>query len=525
SEEDLDFSGTPITMEGLHAAAPAKPDESIPPAIRRMMELKPLFSKADIQAEPSDGGLEPFVENGAALSGLEAVPEPLATEPVIEEGEALDLGEEELDEAGIMAAVAHEEAVAQEALDESDPDLLELRSSDELELTEVESLQGWNEGQPLSQGPEELTLESDENELVLTSLDTEEPAEAEPLEGGTDSGGSTQLELTSLEQQAMQAVLDASLEEPEGPPPPMPGTEEGADLLGGELNPPPLEPLAAEPAGAELAAVESPPAAEALGAESAMEEELPEELPGELDFAEAGLPPLEESQADLWSPPEPEPPAPEAPVAAAPAPTPPAAPAAAPTPGPMEAAVQEEPGYDLDTLSGDMTEFEAAFAELREEIAANPEGEHLDDLLRVERIKELIAGVEFTIPQHESSFARGMALYALPQGLRMDEAPRRPTREAAPAPVPSAEPLPEAPPVAEGPPEPAPVRVQIPVQAAPDTEPGAAPLEWEPGASLLDESAKARLSDVLDEIISLSVRQAVREEMPKVMERLVKEPS
>ena len=41
--------------------------------------------------------------------------------------------------------------------------------------------------------------------------------------------------------------------------------------------------------------------------------------------------------------------------------------------------------------------------------------------------------------------------------------------------------------------------------------------------SLLDEATRARLSQVLDEIISFSVRKAVREEMPRLMERMAKE--
>ena len=38
--------------------------------------------------------------------------------------------------------------------------------------------------------------------------------------------------------------------------------------------------------------------------------------------------------------------------------------------------------------------------------------------------------------------------------------------------------------------------------------------------SLLDPDIRAKLGQVLDEIISISVRKAVQEEMPKIMERL-----
>ena len=48
-----------------------------------------------------------------------------------------------------------------------------------------------------------------------------------------------------------------------------------------------------------------------------------------------------------------------------------------------------------------------------------------------------------------------------------------------------------------------------------------APMEG--SGSLLDEATKARLSQVLDEIISVSVRKAVREEMPRLMEQMARE--
>jgi hypothetical protein len=38
--------------------------------------------------------------------------------------------------------------------------------------------------------------------------------------------------------------------------------------------------------------------------------------------------------------------------------------------------------------------------------------------------------------------------------------------------------------------------------------------------SLLDPDIRAKLGQVLDEIISISVRKAVQEEMPKIMERM-----
>jgi len=52
---------------------------------------------------------------------------------------------------------------------------------------------------------------------------------------------------------------------------------------------------------------------------------------------------------------------------------------------------------------------------------------------------------------------------------------------------------------------------------------GAALYGLDASGSLLDEATKARLSQVLDEIISVSVRKAVREEMPRLMERMAHE--
>jgi len=147
---------------------------------------------------------------------------------------------------------------------------------------------------------------------------------------------------------------------------------------------------------------------------------------------------------------------------------------------------EEEEGDDLDVTGALGSSFEDEFAALRAEIEANPEGERLDDILREREVQAAAEELEFDIPQHENTFTRAMGITDLP-GL---------------------EPRPEA----AAPAEPESPREHEPWSATPA-----------PAGSLLDQEERARLSALLDEIITVSVRKAVQEEMPRLMERLMRE--
>lgn len=147
---------------------------------------------------------------------------------------------------------------------------------------------------------------------------------------------------------------------------------------------------------------------------------------------------------------------------------------------------------------GDLS-FDDAFASLRDDIEKNPEGEKLDDVLRMEGIRDRVGRLDFSLPQNESTFSRGMGVYSLadpsespsdfPKALWGDGSSPTQVRL-----------HPES--ISEG----------LGLTANADGV-----------ISLLDQDTRNKLGEVLDEIISLSVRKAVQEEMPKMMERLVKD--
>jgi ribosomal protein S13 len=211
----------------------------------------------------------------------------------------------------------------------------------------------------------------------------------------------------------------------------------------------------------------------------------------------------------------------------------------------METAAQEQAApmtAATSASSGGVSEsFEDAFAALKEEIESNPEGERIDDILKMEQLQEQVAKIEFTIPLHEHALARGMPLTAL-----LDAAPVQATARAVPATAARTEAA--AKPtrtVLAGGPAPAAMaavrqetRASSTVTTTVTTKTAAVVQRTEaPGVfagtrhdlglaatgSLLDDSARARLGQILDEIISTSVRKAVREEMPRLMERIARE--
>jgi CheY-like chemotaxis protein len=190
---------------------------------------------------------------------------------------------------------------------------------------------------------------------------------------------------------------------------------------------------------------------------------------------------------------------------------------------PMEAASAGEtlkpPPAAVDT--GD-PEFDNLFASLQEEIAANPEGEHLDDVLLKERIRDRALALEFALPQHENTFARALGVYELPgdggpasayPAALMGAAAAAARRSATPARPAAAQTLTERPAA----PAAAAASVATAVRTTVSVTRSAADVS---ALSLLDPDIRAKLGQVLDEIISISVRKAVQEEMPKIMERM-----
>ena len=158
-------------------------------------------------------------------------------------------------------------------------------------------------------------------------------------------------------------------------------------------------------------------------------------------------------------------------------------------------------GESADDTDG---EFDSLFADLQAEIEANPEGERLDDVLRNENIRDGVARLEFNMPEDESALSRAMGIFSLLG--EEEDASAYPAalagNGAATVPPPAAPSAPEAPAAPE-------VHASLGI-------PGDA-------LSLLDPDIRNKLGQVLDEIISISVRKAVQEEMPKIMERLSRE--
>ncbi|MBI4082068.1 MAG: response regulator [Candidatus Lambdaproteobacteria bacterium] len=147
--------------------------------------------------------------------------------------------------------------------------------------------------------------------------------------------------------------------------------------------------------------------------------------------------------------------------------------------------------------------FEAEFAALRAEIETNPEGERVDDLLKQEGVRVAIDQIPFEIPQHENTFTRAMGITEVPGMAAAQAATRSPGAGAAPA----AQRAEGARTGGDGAAEPEAIELPRPARAA----------------GLLEDDLRARLGAVLDELITLSLRKAVQEEMPRVLERLMKE--
>ena len=154
-------------------------------------------------------------------------------------------------------------------------------------------------------------------------------------------------------------------------------------------------------------------------------------------------------------------------------------------------------------------EFDSLFSSMQEDINDHPEGENLDNLLRIEGIRERVAALDFALPLNESPFSRALGIYALPGKPGESSYPSAMwAKEGA-----SAQPL-----AGDGGREVSTAEVST-ARDAPALQTGTG-LE---GISLLDADIRTKLGAVLDEIISVSVRKAVQEEMPKLMERMSKE--
>jgi hypothetical protein len=193
--------------------------------------------------------------------------------------------------------------------------------------------------------------------------------------------------------------------------------------------------------------------------------------------------------------------------------------------------VEEASGTtETSSASGGTSEsFEDAFAALKEEIELNPQGERIDDVLKMEQLQDQVAKIEFNIPQHEHALARGIPLYALPDassGRGAADAAKTlraaPSLGSADASVESMRRMVEENSTSQAAMSSVKTTVTTKTTTAIKTD-TVSVAGVDLSGSLLDEATKARLSQVLDEIISVSVRKAVREEMPRLMERIAKE--
>ena len=187
------------------ATAPSAPESDIPPAVRRMMELKPVFSKEAAPVPQAPVAQAPVAQ--APSAPAEPAPRGEAAprgEPAPHGGgEALQFGNEELDDEAIQRALEMEELEELAPLDISDPELLGLTSSDELDL---ESDLAAGELEPLAEviehDDQDLTIDEDEQELILAALDEEREAE------GAATFPSGPLELTQEERAGLTEMLD-----------------------------------------------------------------------------------------------------------------------------------------------------------------------------------------------------------------------------------------------------------------------------------------------------------------------------
>ena len=549
-------------------AGPPPVGEDIPPAVQRMMDLRPVFSVEGEEAPPAKGGEEqvtfisgeedlefmaeelgqldeivlkdePQFDHGEEASpGVEAEVEiPPEVQALVEEDAEAEgedgfqeelLGEEEIDENKILEAL---EADATTVAAQEEPEKLEDSGfdSDQALLEELENAPDFSPAESEPEGSEDLVIDQDEEAMMLSALEEDETfrktfeAAPEVAMGATPAPAEEEIpeeavdfELEELEEESAGEVIElesGDLVEPESDtielPPPVkekpPAAAETADEFA-DFELPPLdeeleegssgEGTAAEP-GATAAESASPgsetwtdlPAEERLEilAEEPLEGEDPtfdtaESEGGEFDNGEAGLQREERESVEETTFPE------------------------------MESA--EEVAFEITeesetvaAASGEQEEnlevpvdegdFFADLESLREEITANPEGEILSDLLAEDEIAASAADLEFTIPQHENTFSRAIGISELP-----GEQPDEPEAAALPT-QPAAAPPPE-------PPEPSLERVAT-------TTGGELPLR------LLDDEMKAKLAEVLEEIISRSVRKAMKEELPRLMESLSKD--
>jgi CheY-like chemotaxis protein len=529
------------------SARPVKPlDETIPLAVRRMMELKPVFTPPAPQAlapeaspsrEPPLIAEEPRRESPApGPSWPEPAPEqaPSVAGPSAEEWRTLGLEDDELDEEQILSAMESEpltEFGDVEGLE--DDSLLDISPEEEEQLASLPE-PGVSALEPLSapeEDDEEITIDEDEEEMILSSLEEEELGAMAP-----EPPAPSALDLTGAERRGLEEILAAQEERPAEAPaasqeieamdlelsaqeatPRESGLPFPADEL---LEVPPVEEFRLEPEAPAGQAAGTAAASLTQGAAETAPPEPPEvaiefgtdDLQADL-FSETDLGTVGDDLAGTVMLEEEPPPGEEAGRAQIPQPGPitgvdaglELTPAAAEEQRVEKTEEPPAPAEDADL------EFESAFAALREEIETHPEGERLDDVLRLEGIQNQIARLDFTIPQHESPFARGIGLYALPEGGPVLD-PLATTGQAAGTVTGT-----EAQPETLAPREVVPAGQTIESRLTQALE--GAPLS----GSLLDEATRARLGQVLDEIISISVRKAVREEMPRLMQRMAKE--
>ena len=509
-DEDLEEGDVPLFESELGDDAPPPADsrvrEEIPEAVRRMVEMKPVLSiSQETEESPiSDTGVD-FAPDSEELNQMAEELEALEEIPVDSEfqqpalagdaanglGTAVDtekeaeeeffhedyLGDDELDEKKIEEALNYtaeedEPELDVKALDDDEAYLA--RATEDAEITEMDSLDEIDLEESLDDD-DEISIEPDEESMVLSAIETNVELEATPdvAEAESPDFAEPELELAPLEDE---------LE-----PPDEPATDEtGAGLIDQQLDA--LEqaaPAVDKDAGVEISEIEpteETPAELAIDfskEESGQEQEEFDSMALEIPPDDGDFPldaefdaPADEAdtlaQADIDAPIEIEEPYISDDARA------------------MAAFTSSEDGAMADPADTEPHEaelsFEDEFSELQAEIHANPTGEMLEDVLATEGIVHTVGDMEFQIPQHESNFARGIGILELPGEGSVDNELMESLTGA---------------PLAS-------------VAGAIASAAGAVTAEAIPHAELLS-------------MIEASVRRVVNEEMPKIMKRMIEE--
>lgn len=562
-EEGVSLFESDLGSENLMDEGPEK-DEDVPPAIRRMVDMKPALS---ISEEERSRMFPEVADETEAEEGLEVdtsfSPSDDELRQMAQDIQASDhliYGEEpqpaaEID-AGEYAAFDSEETLEEEmdvTFSPSDEELRRMASdmeSQELFVTEdapsgQEEMLGEavQEGLTFDEEPAAFDEEPQPFEEVESSLNEEpfafggehHPAAeikiAEDGESFTFSSEETSFGLEegdgmALEEDGGELGVDQGLRALEEQT--LDGLDEMEESLSGMMDSPPAAGLA-EPSSEELAIEVGAPGENVFGEGPTFEPdsqpsvwepphgeeeelEMVTEEPVSLEEPQFGRESLEgdmesydfgteESDPASWGDEEP-----------------PLSDFGGDESEPMESPSMDfggngpavEHNFDLSEVEGvsDDNDFESLFDELKAEISANPIGERLEDVLANEGILGSVAALDFAPPEEDRIFTRAVGIYELPEGgegldsAEDDAGYDTGTLDSGFDFGGGGDDFASAPP------------------SAPPQEEDSFD---EPIHHYLDSLSKEKLNNVLEEVISNSVRKALEEEVPKMIRKIKKD--